>query len=198
MSAPNTLAYAYSPHPNISAAHRNRNQQFSRHTLNEDQEALVDIVVNTINSKDKHIVEYTPTNGVLSSKATNLFLPGFMTGDIAPHMPLILEKNGGLPKWLLINECGYGTTTPMKSGSYSLIFDGGEHKNGRAVTTGHEIFGHGRSYATGLGDEFQHVQAIRTENLILRVMGIPFVNTGINHGKERTPVTNPTMLPAFR
>ncbi len=42
--------------------------------------------------------------------------------------------------------------------------------NGRDVTTGREILGHGRSLATGFGDISQHVQSIRTENLILRNM----------------------------
>ncbi len=88
--------------------------------------------------------------------------------------------------------------TPTKNGSYSIIVIGGEHPNGRAVTTGHEVIGHGRSWATGLGDSHQHVQAIRTENLILRVMGIPFINSGINHGREKTPIPCPSLLPAFR
>lgn len=167
-------------------------------SLNEDQQALVDMVVNTINSDDVHMVEYIQSTGVLSDKATKNFLPGFMSGSLGPYMPSILEKNGGLPVPLIINQGGGGVTTPTRNGSYSLIVIGGEHLNGRSVTTGHEVIGHGRSWATGLGDSFQHEQAIRTENLILRVMGIPFVNTGENHGKERFPIINPSLLPSFR
>lgn len=99
---------------------------------------------------------------------------------------------------MIVNEGGGSVTTPTQNGSHSLIILGGEHPNGRAVTTGHEIIGLGRSWATGLGDSQQHVQAIRTENLILRVMGIPFINTGINHGKDKIPVPNPSLLPSFR
>ena len=170
---------------------------FSGITLNEDQQALVDMVVNTINSDDVHKVEYAQGKGVLSKQATEAFLPGFMLGKMAPYMPLILERNGGLPIYLIINEGGEGATTHTNNNSYSLIILGNRHPNGRAVTTGHEIIGHGRSWATGLKHSYQHVQAIRTENLILRVMGIPFLNTGENHA-DRTPVLNPSLLPAFR
>ncbi len=173
-------------------------EAFNGIVLNEDQQALVDMVVNTINSKDIHKIEYIKEDGVLSNEATEAFLPAFMSGDIAPHMPLILEKNGGLPVQMIVNEGGGGVTTPTIMGSHSLIVIGGEHPNGRSVTTGHEIIGHGRSWATGLGDSYQHVQAVRTENLILRVMGIPFVNTGINHGKEGALVQSPALLPSFR
>ena len=168
-------------------------EAFDGVSLNEDQQALVDMVVNTINSSDIHKVEYISSAGVLSNQATNAFLPGFMSGELGLHMPMIIEKNGGIPIPLIINQGGGGVTTPTKDGSYSLIIIDGEHPNGRAVTTGHEIIGHGRSWATGLGDSFQHVQAIRTENLILRNMGIPFINTGKNHGKERTPILNPSL-----
>lgn len=166
-------------------------------TLNEDQQALMDMVVNTINSKDIHKVEYSDGKGVLSNQATEAFLPGFMNGALGPYMENILEKNGGLPLPLIINQGGGGVTTPTKNGSYSIIVLGGEHPNGRAVTTGHEIIGHGRSWSKGVRDSFQHIEAIRTENLILRVMGIPFINTGINHG-PKTPVPNPSLLPSFR
>lgn len=165
--------------------------------LNEDQQALVDMVVNTINSDDRHKVEYIQNTGILSNSAEKAFLPRFMSGGLGPHLPLILERNGGLPAELIVSQGGGGVTTPIKGGSYSLIILDGEHPNGRAVTTGHELLGHGRSWATGLGDSYQHEQAIRTENLILRVMGIPFINTGIKHGPE-TPVPHPSLLPSFR
>jgi len=167
-------------------------------TLNEDQQALVDIVVNTINSKDVHKVEYIQGTGVLSSQAAKSFLPAFMNGEIGPYMSQILEVNGGLPLSLIVNEGGGGVTTHIRNNSHSLIILGGEHPNGRAVTTGHELLGHGRSWAIGFGESYQHVEAIRTENLILRVMGIPYINTGINHGKDKSPIPNPSFLPAFR
>ena len=170
---------------------------FNGISLTEDQQALVDMVVNTINSDDVHMIEYRSSNGVLSSKGEKAFLPGYMNGDISDHMPQIMERNGGLPLWLVMTDGGAGATVQTDSGSHSVIVTDGFHPNGRAVTTGHEILGHGRSWAAGYKENFQHIETIRTENLILRVMGISFINTGINHG-PKTLVPQPSLLPAFR
>ena len=170
--------------------------------LSEDQQALIDIVVKTINSEDIHMVEYSSGEGVASPQAEAAFLPGFMSGQLGPYMKEIVDANGGLPLSILYNEGGGGVTTPTKTGTYSIIFADG-HANGRTVTTGHEVLGHGRSLALGLYDlndpagVQQHVNAIQTENLILRVMGIPVVNDGRNHGPRRV-IPNATDLPSFR
>ena len=110
---------------------------FNGKVLNEYQQVLVKLVVNTINSKDVHKIEYIHDAGVLSNQATKAFLPGFMSGELSSYMPLILERNGGLPVSLIVNEGGGGVTTPTKNGSHSLIILDGEHRNGRAVTVGH-------------------------------------------------------------
>lgn len=112
-------------------------------------------------------------------------------------MTQILERNGGLPLWLIMTDGGDGATVHTKNGSHSVIVIDGTHRNGRPATTGHEILGHGRSWSAGYREGVQHVESIRTENLILRVMGIPFINTGIDHG-PRTPVPQPSLLPIFR
>ena len=70
-------------------------EAFDGVSLNEDQQALVDMVVNTINSSDIHKVEYISSAGVLSNQATNAFLPGFMSGELGLHMPMIIEKTEG-------------------------------------------------------------------------------------------------------
>lgn len=170
---------------------------FSGITLNEDQQALVEMVVNTINSEDLHMVEFRNSDDVLSNKGEKAFLPGYMAGDASRHMSQILEHSGGLPLWLIMADGGSGATVHTGNGSHSVIVVDGDHPTGRAVTTGHEILGHGRSWASGFRENYQHVEPIRTENLILRVMGIPFINTGIDHG-PRTIVPQPSLLPIFR
>ncbi len=165
--------------------------------LNVDQQALVEMAVNTINSNSIHKVEYLEATGNLSFSAEKVFTPLF--GTILP-ISSILNANGGFPVVIIKNQGGGGLTTPITNGSYSLIFkDESIHLNGRAVTTGHEIIGHGRSLSVGRGDLNQHVDAIQTENLILRVMGIPYINDGSNHG----PLPNGafpecSLLPSFR
>lgn len=169
---------------------------FSGITLNEDQQALVEMVVNTINSDDVHKVEYLEETGNLSYSAEKVFAPLFDH----PALPTstILNVNGGFPVVFINNRGGGGLTTPIKNGTYSLVFKNSSfHPNGRAVTTGHEILGHGRSLALGRGDLNQHVDAIQTENLILRVMGIPFINTGAKHAPNGA-FPGCSLLPSYR
>lgn len=185
----NGKLFAHIPDNALSSA-------FNGITLNEDQQALVEMVVNIINSDDVHKVEYLEATGNLSYSAEKVFAPLFDN----PNLPIstILDANGGFPVVFIENQGGGGLTTPIKSGTYSLIFkDSLFHLNGRAVTTGHEIIGHGRSLALGRGELNQHVDAIQTENLILRVMGIPYINTGANHAPEGA-FPDCSLLPNFR
>ena len=164
--------------------------------LNEDQKVLVEMVVNTINSDDVHKVEYLEATGNLSYSAEKVFAPLFDN----PVLPTstILSANGGFPVAFIENREGGGLTTPIKNGTYSLIFkDSSFHLNGRTVTTEHEIIGHGRSLSVGRGDKNQHVDAIQTENLILRVMGIPYINTGAGHAPNGA-CPDCSLLPGFR
>ena len=165
-------------------------------SLTDDQQALVEMVVNTINSEDVHKVEYIEATGNLSYPAEKVFAPLFDN----PGLPTstILNANGGFPVVFIENRGGGGLTTLIKGGTYSLIFkDSSFHLNGRAVTTGHEIIGHGRSLSVGRGDQNQHVDAIQTENLILRVMGIPYINSGATHVPNGA-FPGCSLLPGFR
>lgn len=164
-------------------------------TLNEDQHTLVEMVVNTINSKDVHKIEYLDSKGNLSYSAEKVFAPLFDNPDLPTST--ILKANGGFPVDFIENQGGGGLTTPIKNGTYSLVFkDSSFHLNGRSVTTGHEIIGHGRSLSLGRKNT-QHVDAIQTENLILRVMGIPYINTGAEHAPNGA-FLECSLLPSFR
>ena len=157
----------------------------------------MDIVVNTINSKDTHRIEYRNLSDNLSTRGEKAFLSVFLHGDAAKDIIKVIEVSGGFPVSLIRALGGEGATTHTSTGSHSVIIDDLPHPNGRAVTTGHELFGHDRSWAAGYREEYQHEQTIRTENLILRVMGILFVNNGLNHGPE-TLVPQHSLLPIFR
>lgn len=169
---------------------------FNGISLTEDQRALVDMVVNTINSDAVHKVEYLESTGNLSYSAEKVFAPLFDNPNLSTST--ILNANRGFPVIFINNRGGAGLTTPIRNGTYSLIFkDSSFHLNGRAVTTGHEIIGHGRSLSIGRGDQNQHVDAIQTENLILRVMGIPYINTGADHAPNGA-FSGCSLLPSFR
>lgn len=65
----------------------------------------------------------------------------------------------------------------------------------RAITSGHEILGHGLGFYRGLFDESsQHINAVQMENLIRRNMGINNLKDGTDHG-TRTLLDNPQGIP---
>ena len=164
--------------------------------LTDDQQALLEMVTNTINSSDKHVIEYVSEQSNLTTKGANAVLNDFEKAGLP--MNTIMKANGGIPAILVSTIGGGGLTVQTKTGTYSLIMTNSElHPLGISVTVGHELLGHGRSLALGRGHANQHMDAIQTENLILRVMGINFINNGINHG-PRTVITNATEIPMFR
>ncbi len=162
-------------------------------TLNEDQQAMVDIVVNTINSKSIHYIEYVALGDIMSFSGS-MAIKDHSLFDLQPT----IDKIGGVPS-IYIDGYGGAITVHTKEGSYSAVLNEPyPHLNGRSVATGHELFGHGRSLSLGrTSDVQQHIDAIQTENLILRMMGIQYINSGIDHGL-RTIVPYPTALPGFR
>ena len=173
------------------------NAAFDGIQLSEDQLALVDIVVNTINSKDRHVVEYLKSQGNMSSSAAKALGPELEKLNIS--VEATSTKYGGLPVFIVSARGGEGLTTPTAHGTYSLLFgDKNLYPRGREVTMGHELFGHGRPLALGrVSQSQQHVDAIQTENLIFRIMGIEYFRDGSDHGNH-TIISNPTSLPIFR
>jgi acyl-coenzyme A thioesterase PaaI-like protein len=158
-------------------------------TLTEDQQALVDMTVNTIN-----FIEYISSDGMVSSRGQSAF-----SGELSKMrlpMETIISANGGIPASIISTLGGGGLTTPTGQGTHSVMV-GSNHQHGRAVTTGHEVIGHGRSLAVGRGHANQHVDAAQTENLILRVMGINHINNGSTHAHGEI-IRYPSALPAFR
>ncbi|MEM9859100.1 MAG: RHS repeat-associated core domain-containing protein [Bacteroidota bacterium] len=162
--------------------------------LEGDDLALAQIITGAINSDDVHKIEFAKSDGVLSSdgkEAIGSQLPAYINVDAT------VEKHGGLPTSLVTNLGGSGITTKTETGTHSVIVEDGDHNGDRSVTTGHELFGHGRSLGLGREDS-QHIDAVRTENLILRVKGMGNrQRDGTNHG-DRTKIKNPKALPDFR
>ncbi|HET6256221.1 MAG TPA: hypothetical protein VFE32_19240 [Puia sp.] len=179
--------------------------------LSKDDKALITMVANTINSADKHMVEYVASGGNLSTDASNA-LNKAAKGALQP----VLDANGGQMSAAIASAFGgSGITTKTDDGTFSVLITGldpskggtdyynsdtktmGSSPAGEPGTVGHEVFGHGRSLALGRTGS-QQADAIQTENLILRVMG--FGNTqrdGTDHG-DRTKVDNPSALPGYQ
>ena len=167
--------------------------------LNEDQQALVEMVVNTINSNDVHKVEYLTPGKEMSSSSLEIISPKLNSLGITPEMANNIP--GGYSKYLIALS-GEAFTTPTNSGSLTLILNAPDASfiTNRPATLGHEVIGHGRSLVLGLTSaESQHVIPIQVENLILRVMGIPSMyRDGTRHSPVKKYIPNHMSLPDFR
>jgi RHS repeat-associated protein len=163
--------------------------------LTDDESAYITMVTGTINSKDIHKVEYvsgdfTSTEGATAMKNHMNKTYGDGTGD------RMLTKEGQLSTaW--IRNSGDGLNVPTKNGSHSFIGNGLQGAE-RAVTSGHEIFGHGIPAARKLMPAENNSNAIRADNLIRRILGLPQTD-GRNHGGYKEgQITNPYILPIIK
>ncbi len=165
--------------------------------LTEDQQALIDMVVNTINSADVHIVEYFSAGSELSQTSLSVLEPKLhalgITSELAANTP------GGYGTFI-VALLGEGATSPTSNGTLSLIQkESKSFVTNRPATLGHEVIGHGRSYCLGYTDsQSQHIIPIQTENLILRNMGIPIQRDGTDHAPLKTFIRNFNSLPICR
>ncbi len=169
---------------------------FSGITLNEDQQALVDMVVNTINSNDIHKVEYTTPGSDMSQSSLKVYSPILNSLGITSEM--VANVQGGYSKFVMA-LCG-ASTVPTQIGSLTTILKTPDaFVTNRPATLGHEIIGHGRSFRLGYRDaQSQHIIPIQVENLILRNMGIPLFRNGTDHAPLYSIIPNYTALPNFR
>lgn len=166
--------------------------------LDDDEKQTLSTIVNTINSKDIHQVEYMKSTDVLSKSQlkqynVNSDLINLLDGKVTASI-----VNSGTVK------TNKGTMTIMVNGGLSAndYFDNitkskGDNPIGRPGILMHEVFGHGRSLMLGNGLD-QHVETIRFENMILRIMGHPNIQrTGENHDKGKK-IENPSIRPNYQ
>lgn len=68
----------------------------------------------------------------------------------------------------------------------------------RSVTSGHEVFGHGIPAAKGLNPAENNANAIRTDNLIRRILRMPQRDGSDHGGYQEGHITYPYILPILR
>lgn len=160
-------------------------------SLSADLEALLNIVVNTINSSDKHIVKYLFPGMTLPNMIANTLLSD-AKGEYKDLLEKVMSANNGIPASFITSR-GNGVTKQTSYGSYSVIYDDGKFSF-RAVLLGHELLGHGRSLALGR-KQYQNQDAIQLENLLYRILRLNMFNDGTNHGEY---LPNAGDLPDYR
>lgn len=94
----------------------------------------------------------------------------------------------------IIDNFGSGLNVPTTNGSHSFI-GSGVTGDERAVTSGHELFGHGIPSAKKIGPKANNANAIRTDNLIRRMLGIPERDGSDHGGFKEGHITEPKKLP---
>nr|WP_306822330.1 RHS repeat-associated core domain-containing protein [Empedobacter falsenii] len=169
-------------------------------TLSADERTYIDMVTNTINSTDIHTVEYVSVNSDLSSSgfsAINSYLNGLQSG-YGDALRQRRQGQDGSTEYFYNDQTikilgGEGFNVPTKKGSHSFIT--GVTGNERVSTSGHEVFGHGIPSATGASPSDNNANAIRVDNLIRRMLGMP-QRDGKNHGGYKEGhITDPQKLP---
>ncbi len=160
-------------------------------TLSVDERAYVDMVTNTINSTDVHKIEYmtganTSSDGAIAFKD---HMNGVQIGAGDAMVP-----NGTLSSALITGLGGAGFNVPTKNGSHSFI-SSGVTGNERVSTSGHEVFGHGIPSAKGASPSDNNANAIRTDNLIRRMLGMPQRDGKDHGGYKEGYITDPQKLP---
>ena len=162
-----------------------------------DDLALAELVTGAINSNAEHKVEYVENKTNLSSEGNTAFNKAFSriytdNGIPVPEFPMRTGND-------ISRVGGEGYNSPTQNGSHSFIVNdiGTSHGDGRrSITTFHEIFGHGIASAKKTSDIINNQNAIRTENLVRRVLGIQEQRDGANHAGGK--VFGPSELPTVK
>lgn len=166
--------------------------------LTGDDLALAEIVTGAINSEAKHKIEYVKLTDDLSDEgeiAVNSVNDKFAT-QIGLQKPESYPNRTGAD---IKTFGGTGFNAPTSDGSHSFIVNDlfTLYPEGRRdLTTFHEIFGHGIPSAKKVSDILNNQNAIRTENLVRRVLGIKEQRDGADHAGGK--VNNPSDLPATK
>ncbi len=137
--------------------------------LEGDDLALAEVVVSAINSEDVHKVEFIERTEDVSTEGSTAIVDD--ANSAGTEFQLSLNKDGRLHGSQIINMAGGGINAPTEQGSHSVIVSDIFHPNGIDVVSFHEVFGHGIPAAKKTTRKANNANAIRTENLVLRVLG---------------------------
>ena len=136
--------------------------------LSPDEGCYVDLLTTIINAHQTCTIEYLETDLCKMSPEANAFL--------SENSPIFRSVQGVLPYF-------GGAITNGEDGmsAYSVIAKAGESvTNPRAVNSMHEVLGHGYAFIRGFSNSANQVQALRVENLVRRLLGLP-ANDGSTH-----------------
>ena len=160
-------------------------------SLTIDEKTYIDLVVNTINSDKIHTIEYM-TGEFTSEEGATAFRDHM--NSLGPGIGDGLTPNGVLRVSLVEGLGKEGFNVPTADGSHSFVSSKATG-NLRPVTSGHELFGHGIPSANGLSSSDNNNNAIRTDNLIRRLLKMPQRDGSDHSGYKEGQIKDPQNLP---
>lgn len=163
--------------------------------LSVDEKAYVDVLTNTINSKEKQTVEYLSYGDDVSADGSSALKAYFNTIQAGFGDAMIPGETTKAS--IVAGLGGEGFNVPTKGGSHSFIISGipnGKNTE-RAVTSGHELFGHGIPSSRGESPELNNSNAIRADNLVRRILGLPQRDGSDHGGFKEGQIKDPQKLP---
>jgi len=162
--------------------------------LEGDNLALAQMVAGAINSDDIHKIEFV-SGDFTSSEGASAFRD-YMNSQQDGFGDSSLTPDGSLSVgW--IKHYGDGLNIPTKNGSHSFVVSQSKGID-RAIISGHEVFGHGIPSARGLSHAENNANAVRAENLIRRVVGLPQKDGSQHGGYREGHITKPYSLPIIK
>ncbi len=167
--------------------------------LSPDEKTYIDMLTNTINSEDVHKVEYLEYTDNVSSEGSNAMVE-YLNIVQAGFGDETIRVIGKITPALITGFGGDGFTVPTSEGIHSFIISGIPNVKSvnRAVTSSHEAFGHGIPLVKKMTPSENNANAIRTDNLIRKILGLP-QRDGSNHaGFVEGHITEPQKLPISR
>ena len=164
-------------------------------SLTKDENAFIGLMTNAINSKERHKVEYV--NGEYTSlEGANAFV-NHMNKELGDGVGEKMVTPEGNLSSAFINHSGGGLNVSTPNGSHSFI-SGGLLGPERAVTSGHEVFGHGIPASRNESPANNNANAIRTDNLIRRIIGLPQRDGHDHGGFKEGHIIRPYDLPLLK
>lgn len=161
-------------------------------SLSIDDKTYIDMITNTINSSDTYMVEYLNSSDVISDKGKNA-IRDYLNSVQEGFGDAMITPDGTMKASVISALGGEGLNVPTDNGSHSFIIDVPNSKTKRCVTSWLEAFGHGIPSARKESIINNNTNAIRTDNLIRRIIGMPQRDGKDHAGGEQ--ITKPQDLP---
>ena len=166
-------------------------------SLTDDERAYITMITYAINSKEVYKVEYVGGE-YTSMEGADAFV-NHMNKELGDGIGNKMVTPDGKLSSGFIKNSGNGLNVPTPNGSHSFIYIGNNIQvDERPITSGHEVFGHGIPAAKKLSPAENNANAIRTDNLIRRIMGLPQRDGSDHGGYKEGHINDQYILPILK